>query len=522
MRYFIILPIVLLIYVIVSCNTEDDYINNLSFEKIDGYVQKGPYVIGSSITLSELSADLTQTGKTYSSQILDNNGSFEIKGIELVSSFVELKVDGFYYNEILGESSIAPLTLYALTDLNEKENVNVNVLSHLERRRVQYLISNGMAFSDAKKQVQQEILAIFEIEKEDIPESEMLDISQEGDDHAILLAVSLILQGYRSTADLSELLATISEDIMEDGVLSNDTVGTTLVNHSKYLNMQSIRENLEDRYGALGLDVTIPDFEKYVNGFIENTSFEYTEFIVYPKSRNNLPNILHPSTEVIQKDFWYSMTAELPYGTSLKIRLSGAKWGLVFGSPPLQNWTYESYDSENNSQVFESIEPGKKCDLTIRISKTKITNYLVVEYFVNHSENPTSIKEIFIAGFDPSDSYNFPQYGRFGDNILHPEKDTLTVNQNYSMTVVLSPYNTMEVILTGGTWETEQHESGSFNWTVSPYNTETKSQTFSSSAISDTCDLGVTFTQTAAVDIQYSDEHSGEPAQTKTIYIVDF
>jgi len=49
-----------------------------------------------------------------------------------------------------------------------------------------------------------------------IPDSELLDITKSGDNNAILLAVSLILQGFRSEAELTELLAAISNDIRTD------------------------------------------------------------------------------------------------------------------------------------------------------------------------------------------------------------------------------------------------------------------------------------------------------------------
>ncbi len=137
MRNFVrLFQLVLLICVIVSCEKHDNNTNNLSIDKISGYVQKGPYINGSSITMSELSSDLIQTGKTYSSQIIDNKGSFEMKSIELISQFAELKVDGFYFNEIINNNSTAQLTLYALSDLTDKSSLNVNILSSLERRRV--------------------------------------------------------------------------------------------------------------------------------------------------------------------------------------------------------------------------------------------------------------------------------------------------------------------------------------------------------------------------------------------------
>jgi len=60
---------------------------------------------------------LSQTGKSFSSQIKDNQGSFELSNVQLSSPYVELKADGFYFNEVTGEISTSQLTLYALADV---------------------------------------------------------------------------------------------------------------------------------------------------------------------------------------------------------------------------------------------------------------------------------------------------------------------------------------------------------------------------------------------------------------------
>src|SRR6056297_823408 len=127
---------------------------------ISGVVQKGPFINGTGIIVTELSPGLIQTGKTFSSQILDNQGKFELNQLVLNSRFIELRADGFYFNETLGRKSDAQLTLYALSDLSE-EAVNVNLLSHLEKQRIHYLMSEGAIFSQAKEQAQEEILDIF-------------------------------------------------------------------------------------------------------------------------------------------------------------------------------------------------------------------------------------------------------------------------------------------------------------------------------------------------------------------------
>lgn len=232
-------------------------------EKISGFVQKGPYVNGTSVFMSELNDSLNQTGKIFTTQIIDNKGNFEVSNIQLSSQYVEFKADGFYFDEIKGEKSIAPLTLFALSDITNKTTINVNILTHLEKERVRYLINNGLTFTQAKDSAQKEILSIFGINN-NIVNSEDLDISVNNDDNAKLLAISIILQGNRSVGDLSELLANISSDIREDGVLNSPTTRALIFNAVQTFNLDTIRRNIEKRYEEVGVITTIPNFEKYI------------------------------------------------------------------------------------------------------------------------------------------------------------------------------------------------------------------------------------------------------------------
>ena len=94
-----------------------------------------------------------------------------------------------------------------------------------------------------------------------------MDITQSGVGNAKLLSISAILQGNRSVGELSELLANISTDITNDGVLNDATISQLLLQSAYSLNLQEIRTNLESRYASLGISVTIPDFESEVNNF---------------------------------------------------------------------------------------------------------------------------------------------------------------------------------------------------------------------------------------------------------------
>ena len=204
------------------------------------------------------------SGLSFSTQITANNGSFEIKNIDLSSTLVELKADGYYFNEVTGEISSSPLTLFALADLSSRNQVNVNILSHLEKPRVEYLMSKGSTFAEAKSTAQQDILKAFNLEGSGIGASEALNISQQGEGNAKLLAISAILQGFRSVADLSELLTKVASDLKEDGQINDAALQTAIVSHAIFIDPEQIQNNLVEKYQTAGTSAQVPDFKQQI------------------------------------------------------------------------------------------------------------------------------------------------------------------------------------------------------------------------------------------------------------------
>jgi hypothetical protein len=254
-----------------SCSAKDENSSSsgsgTSSNTVSGYVQKGPFIQGTVITVWELDSSLVQTGRTFIGTIDDNTGTFNARG-NVVSPYVELSAVGYYFNEVSGSLSTAPLTLQALSDMTDNSSVNVNLMTHLEKKRVEYLIDSGLTFVAAKTQAQTEILKIFNIENVSLGSSETLDISKSGDGNAVLLAISAILQSDKTEAELTELLSTINTDIRTDGTLDSTTTKATLATAMEYLKTRhigdvTIRDNIEGRYSNLGVSATIPAFESY-------------------------------------------------------------------------------------------------------------------------------------------------------------------------------------------------------------------------------------------------------------------
>ncbi|MGZ3863824.1 MAG: hypothetical protein ACXVPN_01780 [Bacteroidia bacterium] len=399
MKVIKVLPVLIAI-VLLSCKKDSKVVppaQPFTKAKVSGLSQKGPFLNGSALTIYELDASFAQTGKSFNTQILDNLGSFEINNISLVTQYAKLKADGFYFNEVSNANSGSPISLYALSDLSNKNNVNVNLLSTLEVSRAQYLIDHGTSFTNAKRQAQQEILKIFWINKPSISESELLNIAVNTDDNAALLALSVILQGYRTESELTQLLGDIATDIRTDGILNSPTLGSQLINDARYLNLPAIRLNIENKYISLGVTTVIPDFEKYINQFKDSCTYTFTNYITYPATCAYGTNLLNTTDSVLTLGNTYSICANLPKGTTLKIYYpepSGTPNGIVtLGYYPatVSGWL----DMNAPYRTFTSTTSGL-IDMEVLASTASSPASLTISIYENGSSTPTRTKNIYI------------------------------------------------------------------------------------------------------------------------------
>jgi len=248
-----------------SSSNGSEVVGSVKKDKISGFSQKGPFTKGSAITLSELNDKLAQTGRSFEEMITDDRGSFEIKNVELVSPYAMLKANGYYRNEVTSKISTAPINLYAIADIREKSNVNVNILTHLEYYRVQKLVEAGKSLKDAKKQAQKEILAVFGISGQ-FKDSEDMSIFGTSDGDAALLAISVLLQGDLTEGKFTERLADFNLGFRETGAWDNKTEKDAMADWATKANLISIRSNIL----GWNLSSSVPDFKKYVNIYVSS------------------------------------------------------------------------------------------------------------------------------------------------------------------------------------------------------------------------------------------------------------
>ena len=245
----------------------------ISLDTLSGFSQKGPFLKGSSVYLYELSdgRTLKQTNGNFTSNITSDDGRYTFQSRDLVSQYALIVVDGKYRNEVTGKPTSTNIKLQAYTNMLMHKSANVNLLTHLEKDRVFYLVTKkGMTVRAAKKQAQAEIFKQFHIDASGFKsESEDLDVFGKTDADAALLAISILLQGADDETALSVLLTEISNDMEKDGLWNEDSAAAT---KAAIADLEIAGDGMLARirsyvtgWGLGGGNV--PAFEKYVRQF---------------------------------------------------------------------------------------------------------------------------------------------------------------------------------------------------------------------------------------------------------------
>ena len=248
----------------------------VSLDSLAGYSQKGPFVRGSAVYLYELDngKTLRQTNGNFTSYITRDDGYFKFAARNLVSPYALVIVDGNYRNEVTGGVSKQPIRLKALSDVRKHhKGANVNILTHLEYEYVYNLVTKeGMNFAAAKKKAQEAVFKAFGFDVSSSEDAETLDIFGNTEADVALLALSILLQGDRSEADMMALLTEISDEIAIDGKWNSaraDTIKAQIADWAFGQNLFQLGENVKS--WGLNDGAPVGDFGKFINNFISKT-----------------------------------------------------------------------------------------------------------------------------------------------------------------------------------------------------------------------------------------------------------
>ena len=243
---------------------------------VAGLAQKGPFAKGSAVSVQGINCRTFElTGESYETTVKSNGGDYEVDDINLSSVCAVFEVSGYYLSEITGAVSSEKLTLRAVTNLKNRDRVNINVLTHLEYERVKYLVTvNKMSLADAKKQAEKEIFAAFNI-KGDFEEAEDLNIFEAGDGNAALLAISVMMQAEFDDMPLEERFERFNDFFAKSGVWYDSYAKLEVAKWAQDAaadgKLDSIRKNIE----SWGVASEIPSFESFIKNFGETALVKY-------------------------------------------------------------------------------------------------------------------------------------------------------------------------------------------------------------------------------------------------------
>ena len=269
--------IVILLVMVFSCSKEDSGDSNSPNSKqeysaeIAGAIAKGAYKAGSDITFYELNDNLSQTGKSFSTNTTDDYGTFSLSVESITENYARVEGNGYYWNEITNTITEQKLRLNAICEVDEE--INLNILTHLEYDRVIELVQNqGKTFAEAKTQALYEILTSFGMEYNPTNGyAESYNFNKADDSSKILLFISVALLYNNSQSEISSLITQISNDLKDNGEINSPSIYKEILSNLGGL-------STDNDYSFDSISQNVYEFYKDLDPQIASSSFNIVQF----------------------------------------------------------------------------------------------------------------------------------------------------------------------------------------------------------------------------------------------------
>ena len=241
---------------------EPDGPGSNKYAHIEGYVQKGQLVKGSQVTAFVLDQELKATGKSYPANISDDLGAFAVD-IKVEEPFLELRAEGYYFNEVTGEVSESPIYLEAMGN-QQSTNLNINLFTTITKSRIKKLLAEDKGWATSTLTAQEELLTALGIDDttEDFTD---IDITGTDKSDALLLAFACIIQQNRSISEIVTLIQNAASEFEDEGKLTEKTVNAILANRSD-VDPFDVAHNIAEYYSDKSITgKSLPAFYKYLD-----------------------------------------------------------------------------------------------------------------------------------------------------------------------------------------------------------------------------------------------------------------
>lgn len=302
--FLVILSIILFL---LSCNRDKNKEEIVT--SIKGKAQKGPFVNGSTVVIYELDKNLNPTGRSFSSKITNNQGSYQIDSITLSSPYIQVEVEGLYYSELDGNVSFREITINSLAKVSEGKTSNVNLITQIENTRVKNLVDEGLSFEEAKIQSLEELVKVFSYPYEVDGTSESFDLFADSQDGIFLFCLSAVLLATNDDYDAAKyaswlnFLLELEADFGDNGKIDSSDLENRLKLGVFYTlrNADSIRDGFKKTIEVTGASIEVPYFEPIVEKLFTDyisdgeADFEDVEDFFPFSEQTNIANLLDGS-----------------------------------------------------------------------------------------------------------------------------------------------------------------------------------------------------------------------------------
>ena len=191
---------------------------------IHGFAQRTPFVDSSVVQLTALDeSTLEPIGETFTGIVDGGFSRYSVKVDSLKSRYVLISVTGkivSYYNSLPTDEGY---TLYAITDLDSRDSVNINMMTYLEFERVRKLVRDDkLSFAEAKKRAEKELFEIFHITMEksnDVYVAEDWSLFGDSLGDQALMGLTVVFNGYKDST-----VNAFRDDFAKNGKMVNDSV----------------------------------------------------------------------------------------------------------------------------------------------------------------------------------------------------------------------------------------------------------------------------------------------------------
>lgn len=368
---------------------------------VSATAEKGPFVIGSSVTVNRLDSNADPTTTTLTTETEDDLGNFSFS---IEPGPVSISVDGFHFNEITGKLATGRLTLRAIYEVqdNDSQRAHVNLLTHLIHLRVERLVQSGSTIPEAIQTAQTELVDQLSPFFGPFSPESFTDYSVYASDSttnegaAYILAVSASIYQFAINrggpdgfdAELAQILNSLSDDFA-DGVVDLQWILDGINAASVMVDPESLSANLLAHAESIGFTATPADAGLFIDSDrdgIVNTDDPDDDNDGVADVDDGAPLNAKPSIQGVIarhviKGHWYEayLTASDPDEDPLQIIPEGlgGDFHANFVQNPAQEFSYIPLPDTTDRviSVLVGIDPGRPTGVAYPVSITISDGY---------------------------------------------------------------------------------------------------------------------------------------------------